>query len=284
MNVIQALIVMGFAVASSTASNARQAEVQNFNGSSNFFQLIQPGFRPLSNVEIRASERSDTLQLGREFAKLVSEPLLKQESGIIDDLIVPAWMRSNAKTQMPNVNLTSYSSVSLKDCGTIRYAPHPDLNASQELRRERYYPQVAAAACLAGVPVDLFDALIIQESRYNPFALSSKGASGLTQLMPGTARSLGVFDRWSISQNLSGGARYLRKQLDTFGNWPLALGAYNAGPGNVETYHGLPPFKETRGYVRTILSSINSYRARRNGGAGIVISPQRRVTLASFTR
>jgi hypothetical protein len=283
MNVIQALTVMGFAVASSTASNARQADVQNFNGSSNVFQIIQPGFRPVSNVEPRISERDDTLQLGRDFAALGSEPPFQRQSALIDDLVVPGWMRGATKTLMPWVNLPSYSFVSSKDCGAVLYAPHPALNPSQELRRRRYFREVVAAACLAGVPFDLFDALIIQESRYNPFALSSKGASGLTQLMPGTARSLGVLDRWSVSQNLSGGARYLRRQLDTFGNWPLALGAYNAGPGNVEKYRGLP-FKETKGYVRTILSSVNSYRARRNGGAGIVIPPQRRVTLASFTR
>nr|WP_233203691.1 lytic transglycosylase domain-containing protein [Novosphingobium sp. HII-3] len=143
---------------------------------------------------------------------------------------------------------------------------------------------MAAAACRAGVPVELFDALIIQESRYNPNALSPKGASGLTQLMPATARSLGVFDRWDVSQNLHGGARYLRKQLDTFGNWALALGAYNAGPGNVTKYGGIPPFRETRGYVRTILASINSYQASQRRSVGSTLLPGRSVLLASFTR
>ncbi|WP_429277780.1 lytic transglycosylase domain-containing protein [Novosphingobium gossypii] len=112
------------------------------------------------------------------------------------------------------------------------------------------------AACKAGLPVDLFDALIVQESRYNPAARSSKGASGLTQLMPGTATQLGVWDRWDIQENLDGGARYLRQQLDSFGNWALALSAYNAGPGNVRKHKGIPPFKETRQYVQKILASI----------------------------
>jgi soluble lytic murein transglycosylase-like protein len=143
---------------------------------------------------------------------------------------------------------------------------------------------MAAAACGAGVPVELFDALIIQESRYNPYAVSAKGAFGLTQLMPATARSLGIFDRWNVSRNLAGGARYLRKQLDTFGNWAHALGAYNAGPGNVTKYGGVPPFRETRGYVRAILTSIDRYEQSRREDGMVARLPGRSVMLASFNR
>lgn len=285
MKTIKTVAALGLAIASPVVSNARQAEVRSFSSSSGFFQLIEPGSHPVAIAERNQSEaRSDKLQLDSEFALLAGEQPRKATSSTLDNLPVPAWMRPNAKTLMPNINLPADTSVSLENCGAVRYSPHPVLNASQELRRQRYFPQVAAAACGAGVPVELFDALIIQESRYNPLALSSKGASGLAQLMPGTARSLGVFDRWSISQNLSGGARYLRKQLDTFGNWALALGAYNAGPGNVTKYGGLPPFRETRGYVRTILSSINTYQSTHGRTGSLPFGTRREVMLASFNQ
>jgi len=105
-----------------------------------------------------------------------------------------------------------------------------------------------------GVPADLFLRLVNQESRFNPNAVSGAGAIGLAQLMPGTARDLGV-DPNDPVQNLTGGARYLRQQLDTFGQPDLALAAYNAGPGNVRKHGGIPPFKETQNYVSTILGA-----------------------------
>jgi len=103
-----------------------------------------------------------------------------------------------------------------------------------------------------GVPVDLFLRMIGQESSWQPGAVSPKGASGLAQLMPSTARELGV-DPTDPIQNMTGGARYLRQQLDAFGSPALALAAYNAGPGAVRKHGGIPPFKETQDYVRKIL-------------------------------
>lgn len=108
-----------------------------------------------------------------------------------------------------------------------------------------------AAARKHNVPEDLFLRLVQQESGWNPNARSHKGALGLAQLMPQTARGLGV-NPSDPRQNLEGGARYLRRQYETFGNWRLALAAYNAGPGAVEKYNGIPPYQETRNYVRVI--------------------------------
>ena len=118
-----------------------------------------------------------------------------------------------------------------------------------------YRAAAEAAAARAGLDPRLFLALINQESRFNPGAISPAGAIGLTQLMPGTAADLNVDPRdpW---QNLAGGARYLRQQLDTFGDPALALAAYNAGPGAVRRYGGVPPYAETQNYVSTILGGI----------------------------
>lgn len=102
------------------------------------------------------------------------------------------------------------------------------------------------------VPEDLFLRLVNQESRWNAAAKSPKGAYGLAQLMPHTAKMLGV-DPKDPRENLDGGARYLADQYRAFGSWRLALAAYNAGPEAVRKYGGVPPYQETQTYVRIIL-------------------------------
>ena len=118
----------------------------------------------------------------------------------------------------------------------------------------KFLPVARAAARRHGIPEDLFLRLIQQESNWNPTAKSHAGAYGLAQLIPSTARYLGV-DIRDPYQNVDGGARYLKEQYRTFGSWRLALAAYNAGPGAVKKYGGVPPFKETRNYVKVIWGS-----------------------------
>ncbi len=110
------------------------------------------------------------------------------------------------------------------------------------------------AAQRHGVPEGLFLRLVQRESGWNHGAVSHKGAIGLAQLMPGTARLLGV-DPSDPGQNLEGGARYLAQQYRRFGDWRLALAAYNAGPGAVERHGGVPPYDETTAYVAAILGN-----------------------------
>lgn len=118
--------------------------------------------------------------------------------------------------------------------------------------RGPYLEMARSAARRHGIPEDMFVRLVQQESGWQPRARSNKGAVGLAQLMPATARKLRV-NPHDPYENLEGGARYLRQQYDSFRTWRLALAAYNAGPAAVQKYNGIPPYAETRNYVRVIL-------------------------------
>ncbi|OAO00805.1 hypothetical protein A8B75_17570 [Sphingomonadales bacterium EhC05] len=128
------------------------------------------------------------------------------------------------------------------------------LSRSASSRRSVYLSSIRAAERKHALPFGLLDALIWQESRYNPMAVSPAGAGGLTQLMPGTASDLGVKNRFDPSANIDGGARYLKQMLDKFGGIHLALAAYNAGPNAVLKARGIPRYRETRNYVKKVLA------------------------------
>lgn len=106
-----------------------------------------------------------------------------------------------------------------------------------------------------GVPVRIAQNLAMAESSMNPKAVSPAGAIGVMQLMPSTARSLGV-DPYDPAQNIEGGIRYLKQQYDRFGSWPLAVAAYNSGPSTVQKYGGIPPYRETQGHVSKVMSGV----------------------------
>ena len=132
-----------------------------------------------------------------------------------------------------------------------------------------YQDLAAETAARYGIPSDLFLRQIQQESAWNPRAVSGAGAQGLGQLMPGTAADLGVSDPFDPAQNLDGSARYLRQMYDRYGDWNMALAAYNAGPGNVDKYGGVPPFEETQNYLATIMGPQSGQYSGGNALGGL---------------
>jgi soluble lytic murein transglycosylase-like protein len=124
------------------------------------------------------------------------------------------------------------------------------------------------AASRHGVSPSLVKAVMLVESGFNPRALSPKGAQGLMQLMPGTARELGVADAFDPAQNIAGGTAYLRRMIDRFGgNMDKAVAAYNAGPGQVEKYGGTPPIAETQFFVRNVTRFFDYFASERPVGS-----------------
>jgi hypothetical protein len=134
-------------------------------------------------------------------------------------------------------------------------------NASELLRRSNFDSIIRRVALCHGVDPGLVRGIIHVESQYNPLALSPKGAMGLMQLMPETASLLGVHDPWDPNENIAGGTKFISYLIKRYnGDLSMALAAYNAGPGAVDQYHGIPPYQETQDYVRSVLSIVNGER------------------------
>ncbi len=129
---------------------------------------------------------------------------------------------------------------------------------------DTFDPQILSSAQRHGVSPALVKAVMLAESGMNPNAKSYAGAMGLMQLMPGTADYLGVADPWDPVDSIDGGTRYLAQMLETFdGDVRLALAAYNAGPGNVKKFNGVPPFRQTQDYVEKVTDLFRLFRDAR---------------------
>ena len=137
----------------------------------------------------------------------------------------------------------------------------------------QYDPLIEQAAARYGIDPAVLHGLIQQESGFDPEAQSSAGAAGLTQLMPGTASSLGVANPLNPAESIEGGARYLSQMMSRFGgNTEDALAAYNAGPGAVQQYGGVPPYAETQSYVQKVLGYADAYRQAHGGPTGLGVA------------
>ncbi len=203
-----------------------------------------------------ASSLTAVVWLGADFLRLITSFLLFVALALPGFAGDPARFKQQTSVLDARASQQYANSVRLQPRevfipGAPGNEPIPRYNARH---RSQYESAARNAARKYGVPEDLFLRLVTQESGWNPKARSHKGAIGLAQLMPATARKLRVNPNNPI-ENLDGGARYLSEQYRTFRSWRLALAAYNAGPGAVQKYNGVPPYRETRGYVRAILGS-----------------------------
>ncbi|QDC09649.1 lytic transglycosylase domain-containing protein [Oceanicola sp. D3] len=176
--------------------------------------------------------------VGESVSSKSRKKLFLNQTKLLDSRAASQYAAS-VRLQPPTVNTPSKNDTGPRFTGSYRGV---------------YLPMAKAAAAKHGVPEDLFLRLIQQESGWKPKAKSHKGAIGLAQLMPFTAKKMGV-DPHDPKQNLEGGAKYLKLMYNRYKSWRLALAAYNAGPGAVDKYGGVPPYRETKNYVKVIWGS-----------------------------
>jgi soluble lytic murein transglycosylase-like protein len=180
-------------------------------------------------------------------------------AGLLGPQFPPEWGNSGLVTAKPE----NLSERQFANCDSTTYTPTWWLSRDAETRRARYFTTMASIACEHGLSTNLLDAVISQESGYRSWAMSSAGAMGMMQIMPGTARVLGLALPFDPISNMRAGARYLRQQIDRFGRIDLALAAYNAGPERKSLRVGaIPAISETRQYVRTITTNWARLAAR----------------------
>ena len=160
------------------------------------------------------------------------------------------------KLKQVNASIVSRNMPSPAQTNILQEAIAAQTNIQQPANKAQILNVVSQISKKHGVDEKLVRALIKQESGFNPKAKSKSGAMGLMQLMPSTAKNMGVKDPYNTVQNVEGGVKYLKSMLNKYnGNVILALAAYNAGPGAVDKYSGVPPYKETQNYVKNILAN-----------------------------
>lgn len=198
-----------------------------------------------------------TAAVQNDFASVLEESLGSAESAapVIDPDLVTTTHPSGLIYATPG---KKYPLVS----GSYE-STYPRLSQEQILElMPRIDQAISAYSEQFGLDPKLVRAVMKQESAFQPFALSTSGAMGLMQLMPGTAEGLGVDDPYNIEENIQGGTQYLRYQMDAFeGDLELALAAYNAGPNAVRKYGGIPPYEETQAYVKNVTKYYQMYKA-----------------------
>jgi len=211
---------------------------------------------PLPPGELAVYERVRQLESLIEQARATSLPGAAS-AGVPASAAVPA---TAAGETAPAGGFASALQSASQAYSPVAYSPNAPAGAEGS-RGGEYEAQIQAAAQRHGLDPALLHGLIQQESGFDPNAQSSAGASGLTQLMPGTAASLGVANPLDPSEAIEGGARYLSELMGQFGgNVSDALAAYNAGPGAVQQYGGVPPYAETQSYVSKVLGYAQAYR------------------------
>lgn len=197
----------------------------------------------------RSNTESPIPKSGSNFSEILEQTLLNTAKGNLE-----TTESLNTLGAMSQLGVNFLPSTMTKS--VVPKVSHTKNNSKIETNINGIIQQAADTFKL---PIKLIHSVIKHESNYNTSAVSSAGATGLMQLMPATARGLGVQNIKDPLENVMAGSKYLRQMLDKYnGDLSLALAAYNAGPGNVDKYGGIPPFKETQNYVRKITNTYYS--------------------------
>lgn len=234
--------------------------------------FINELYKTMRQAMLDSSQDDADLSFGADILQTIggmelAEQLARTGKGIGIAQMVYRYLTGNDDLPAITVQLPTSPQSEAKHAPSPSPAPQQRQSAPTSAPPVRLMERLAPfdstierAATAHEVPPWLIKAVIAAESAGDPTAISRAGAKGLMQLMEGTARDLGVEDAFDPEQNIWGGTRYLRMMLDRFGSIPLALAAYNAGPGAVERYGGIPPYNETQNYVRRVQRYAELFR------------------------
>ena len=222
--------------------NKYQAYRQEIKKSKNFSVSLQ------QTEQSQSTQKATAAQTSKESQKLAKEQNAAEKAAL-----------NPASSTTETTKLAGSHNISVK-----LHQVNPEVRARMLRKAKPFEKEIKAAAARYNLPEELIVGFMYQESRMNPKARSHAGAMGLMQLMPGTAKYLGVANAWDPAQNIDGGAKYIRQMFDKFGRLDHAAAAYNAGPGNVRKYGGIPPFRETQDYVPKVLGYATAFA--QNGG------------------